>query len=163
METKLSGEVNNGKLTIWLEELVNALPEEVQIKIARNVGTKPDVYRTLCEMLVHPADFFIGDPDDDEPWWHEASMVHELRMKLLPLMPTIAKNIIARAMRARVAAERRLANSDKWNRDLRAAWPGSTESIPEPPPYEPTQPITGEDIDAYVAKLEDDALNRRAT
>lgn len=107
-------------LTIDLRELVNELPEEAKVEIAKLIGADDHAWRQMLEALVSDRFGTYNLTDEHGAWWFDSSTMLEVRKKLIPMLPEVARLAVEQALierdRAKVYADQKLTETIEQDR-----------------------------------------------
>jgi hypothetical protein len=107
-------------LSIDLGELVEGLDDDGKKELARQLVADDHLFAAVLE-CVAKGEYFADD--ERGAWWFSPSRVLELREKLLPLMPEIARDAVREALRQRNDAREEERRMWDWAWKLFHAWP----------------------------------------
>lgn len=146
--------IENGTLKIDLNELVEALDQEQRTALARHLVADELLFRAVLECVSDEGrfgHFFTDDGDGD--WWFSPEKLLELREKLIPLLPAIARGAVEEALRQRNQAKADGKRHHDWAYNLYHAWPELyLDRRPRGPDgWKPAAPPSKEEIDALLA------------
>lgn len=149
----MKAKIENGDITISVEELVYALSKEDVARVARMVAAKEHLFAAVLECVSSErrnGNYFTDDPDGE--WWFDPRSLLDLREKLLPLMSDIARGAVTEALRQRDVAREEEARTRDWAWRLYHAWPdGRWDSRPSHPSgYVPPAERAAAEIDALL-------------
>ena len=146
----MKAKIEDGKISIRLDELVDALSEDERKHVARMVMHDVSLFGAVLD-LVRDGECF---GDDVGPWWFDRGALLELRTKLMPLMADVARASLTEALRQRNEAKADADRHRAWAYKLYHAWPESLwrERPQGPAEWQPTYDPKGEEVDAFDAR-----------
>lgn len=138
-----------GNLTIGLEEVFESMTPEARKEAAKILCASPVLMGAVLE-CVSRGEYFSDD--DRGAWWFGPAQVLELREKLLPLMPEVAREGVREALSQRNAARSSEEETRKWAWGMFHAWPEEHSRFrPEHPRgYAPPPKPSEEEVDEIV-------------
>ena len=132
--------IEEGKLKIDVEDLFYHMDPELKIKLAKHLVADDHLFGAVLD-CVATGSFF-------EDWWFSRDRTLELREKLIPLMPEIAREAVRTALQQRNDAQMKAERMWNWAWQLFHAFPSShMYNRPQLPDWMPAKPPTEEDID----------------
>lgn len=142
-----------GELIIDIADVLAGLSKEERRDLARSLVADDVLFAAVLECVAsdgHFGRFFTEDPDGE--WWFDNRKLLELREKLLPLMPEIARGAVKEALRQRNEAQSLEARTSAWAWRMYHAWPaGQTRCRPDgPPEWQPPPNPTDDEIDGLL-------------
>jgi hypothetical protein len=144
----MKAKIENGKLTIDLQELVDSLDEAQRIELSRHLVADAELFRAVLECVAE-GQYFTDD--DRGAWWFGRAKVLELRAKLMPLMPEVAREAVRAALDERRSAEAERDRYRRWSFAMHNEWPEWRTRPEGPPEWEPTPAVSDADVDAHMA------------
>lgn len=136
-------EIKDGKIAIDVSELVYCMSAEDRREVAKHIVARSDVFKAVVDCLV--TGYFF---DENSDWWSLSFReTEELRLRLEPLMPHIARQAIKSLVEERNKAKADLERIEKWAWSMYHAWGGETWTRPEYPRYEPGVSATEAELD----------------
>lgn len=144
--------IENSVLTVDLQELVDSLSKEEQRHFARHLVADKELFAAVLECVADESG--LGHYfEDEESWWFGSDNVLELRQKLLPLMPAIARGAVQAALQQRDAAKAEAERYRSWAFKLYHAWPDDRwHTRPRgPEDWKPTFKPSDAVVDAFMA------------
>lgn len=149
--TDMKAEIKDGQLKIDLYELVRTLPDQQLKQIARYVAAQEELFEAVLSYVVNGS-FYA---DEDGSWWFDRSKLLELREKLTPLMPEVAKGALKNVLSQRDEAIKETERFRKWAWSMYRAWPESHwRSRPDLPEWLPTPGPTDEEVEVLMSQGE---------
>lgn len=142
--------LNGFKLEIDLSDLVDALDKEDHVKLARLVAADKQLFAAVLECVSSESRFgyYFADAEEGE-WWFDGGTLLELREKLLPMMPAIARGAVEEALRQRNHAQDEKKRYYDWAWRLYHAWPDDKRYRPDwPQGYQPPGDPTPAEVEA---------------
>lgn len=145
----MNAKIADGKIQIDVSDLVDSMSAEDKRRIARSLCADDYLIKAVLEIVADtsPSGYghFFEDDEDNGPWWFCSRTVLELREKLLPLMPTAARQAVLEALRQRDAAKADLKRHSDWAWRLYHAWPKDSHwrGMPQLPDWAPAQSVEG--------------------
>lgn len=121
MKVKIEG----GELKIDLLALVESLPKDGRNNLARFLVADEMLWRAVLDCVSDDSKYaghYFRDDADGE-WWFTHETVMELREKLIPIMPEVARLAVEEALRQRNQAIADKERSDRWAWKLFHSWP----------------------------------------
>lgn len=160
----MRAEIKNGKIALDVYDLVQSLSEEDRAEVARQVVADEHLFAAVLDCVV-AGSFFEDAPGGH--WWFDSRSVLELREKLLPLMPEIAREAVKAALHQRDEAKADAERHRTWAYAMYHAWPdaywqtrprGPAEWKPTPKPSEAEVEalLTGEKPSGKVGEAGED-------
>lgn len=145
----------DGKVMIDLADLIDSLSLEECRDVARQVVADEHLFAAVLD-CVKDGDFFSDDARG--AWWFDRRSVLDLRAKLLPLMPEIAREAVKEALRQRDEAKAESERHRTWAYRMYHAWPDAfwRDRPHGPGEWSPTPEPAPEAVDALF-----DATQRR--
>ena len=127
--------VEGFELKINLMDLVDAMTEDARNALARMVAADKQLLAGVLECVASQGTVghYFNEPDEGE-WWFDSASLLELREKLLPLMPEIARGAVKKALQQRNDAVLEKDRMWKWAFALYHAWPDRDWSSRPPLP-----------------------------
>ena len=142
------------KLTIDLGDLVESLDKNDVVKLARLVAADKQLFAAVLECVASESRVggYFADAEEGE-WWFGSEALLELREKLLPMMPSIARGAVEAALQQRNSAKADQDRYRSWAFALYHAWPDSHfRTRPAgPPDWRPAADATTSEIDALMS------------
>lgn len=121
-------------LQIDLEEFVEMLSTEARQELGRVVAAHEPAFEAIADALV-TGEWYANE--DGGGWWADDDRVEALRIKILPLMDTVASELCRELIRQRDRAEMRKRDAERMAWKLYHAWPET---------HWGTRPDTGEEF-----------------
>jgi hypothetical protein len=168
-------------LSIDLREVVADLPEEAKTEIAKLIGADEHAWRQMLEALVSDRFGTYNPTDEHGAWWSDSSTMLEVRKKLIPMLPEVARLAVEQALlerdRAKAYADQKLTQTIEQDRAWYAMKSGERYAWPDrwrrTPPEErqaflareagpdllkfaqeiANGPLEGESFETYVGKM----------
>jgi hypothetical protein len=117
---EIKAKLEKFSLTIDLRELVNELPEEAKVEIAKLIGADDHAWRQMLEALVSDRFGTYNLTDEHGAWWFDSSTMLEIRKKLIPMLPEVARLAVEQALlerdRAKAYADQKLTETIEQDR-----------------------------------------------
>jgi len=130
--------LKDGVLSVSIRELLDYMDKETLRRVLRYAIAQEDLFGAVLDCVADDSRF--GYFFDGE-WHFDVRRVLELREKLLPLMPTIARNAVLEALHQRNDAKADAERMHRWAWQLYHAWPRDfTRHRPEIPDWAPAPP-----------------------
>lgn len=147
----MKAEIKGGKITLDLYDLVHSLSLEECAEVARQVVADEHLFAAVLDCVV-TGSFFEDAPDGH--WWFDSRRVLELREKLLPLMPEIAREAVKAALHQRDEAKAEAERHRSWAYRMYHAWPDShwSQRPKGPDDWKPTPKPSDAEIDALMTQ-----------
>lgn len=117
--------VERGELKIDIQKLVDMLDKEDRKRLARQLVADEHLWRAVLECVSDDSKYaghYFRDDEEGE-WWFSHKTVQELREKLIPIMPEVARLAVEEALRQRNQARADKERVDAWAWKLFHAWP----------------------------------------
>ena len=132
---------DKGNLTIDVRELADALTLEQRADFIRFVVADDVLFDAILECVA-----------DDSRWGFFFNAIckprtAEMRARLMPLMPTIARNLVHAALAERNDAQQEARRTNEWAWKLYHAWPRAhVQQRPETIGYMPTPDVREDEL-----------------
>lgn len=145
----MKAKLENGKVTIDLQDLIDTLSLDDCRDVARHVVADEYLFKAVLE-CVAKGEYFTDD--ERGAWWFDERTVLEMRAKLLPLMPEIAREAVEAALHQRDEAKAESERHRRWAYQLYHAWPDAHWSARPrgPEDWHPTPRPKDAEIDAFM-------------
>lgn len=145
--------VERGRISFEMSDLVDSLSQEDRRELARYVAADSTLFAAVLECVTSEGRFgrfFTEDSDGD--WWFDNKTLLELREKLIPLMPQVARGAVEEALRQRNVAKAEERRFHDWAWKLFHAWPEDRwQNRPRLPDYARAADPSAAEVDALVA------------
>ncbi len=143
--------VANGVLSFTLQELVESLSAHDKRELARQLVAEPELFAAVLECVADGSRYcghFFSD-DEDGQWSFDSGRVLQLREKLTPLLPDIARRMAAEALRQRNEERQKAARMWDFAWAMWHVWPKDQHQYrPElPRDFQPAPEPTDAEID----------------
>jgi len=146
----VKAKIEKGKLTFDIQDLVDSLSKEDYANLCRYMVADRYLFAAVLECVADESRLgsFFSDDEDGE-WWFGSEQTLELREKLLPLMPSIARRAVEQALYERNSAKAEAESYRNWAWRLYHNWPDAErESRPEGPgQWAPASLPSAEEVD----------------
>ena len=120
----LRTKLERGVLSVDLRELVEAMDAPTKEEIAKLLAADDELIKVVVELAADPSRYgHYFSNDEDGAWWFDPRTVLEIREKLVPAMPEIARQAMAEVIRQRDQAKQDLSRMEQWAWKLFHAWP----------------------------------------
>src|SRR6185312_12957780 len=99
----MKAKIEDGELKIDLVALVESLPMDERNNLARFLVADELLWRAVLDCVADPSRYaghYFKDDADGE-WWFSHETVLQLREKLIPIMPEVARLAVEEALRQR--------------------------------------------------------------
>lgn len=131
----MKARIENHKVHLDLTELVDGMSPEDKRLLARKLCADQYLIQAALEIAADDSASGYGhyfSDEDDGPWWFCSRTTLEIREKLLPLMPVVARQAVLEALRQRDAAIADCKRHSDWAWKMYHAWPRGSDWSSQP-------------------------------
>src|SRR5258708_6832597 len=127
------GHIEKGVLKINLLNLVSSLDKHDHNELCKYLVADDNLWKAILECVSDDSRYFghYFKDDEDGEWSFSSKTVLELREKLIPLMPEIARLSVREALQQRNEAVAESERYKKWAWRMYHTWPDHYRPIPE--------------------------------
>lgn len=114
--------IEGGELRIDVMALVESLGPKDRATVAQFLCANEYLWKAVLDCVTDERGYYFKD-DEEGVWWFDRRTVLELRQKLIPLMPDVARLSVEEALRQRDEANREKERHSRWAWKMFHAWP----------------------------------------